>query len=198
MKVFFFICFAALFLSCNSSSTSKKQDTGVQQDDTSQIAGPETNTQINETIISIEPVKIAATDVPSAITFKGKIQEAWQWKDKLGDNILITSYVAPYEHKDEFGQENQSSGLYAFHYLKKDGDYTLLWKMSDGIEDCSVDLTCEFMKGAATVTDLDKNGVAETKVQYALACHGDVSPAYMKLIMHEDTVKYALRGKQVD
>jgi hypothetical protein len=27
-----------------------------------------------------------------------------------------------------------------------------------------------------------------------LACRSDVSPAYMKLIMHEDTMKYSLRG----
>ena len=196
MRISFFTCLAALLLGCNSSSTSKKQDTGVRQDDTSQMADPATNIQTNEQPISFKPVKIAAADIPPALKFKGKMQDAWQWTDKLGDNIFITSYVAPYEHKDEFGQENQSSGLYAFHYVKKNSDYTLLWKMNDGVEDCSVDLTCEFMKGAATVTDLDKNGVAETKVQYALACRGDVSPAYMKLIMHEDTIKYALRGNR--
>ncbi|MEO5948136.1 MAG: hypothetical protein ABIP79_15065 [Chitinophagaceae bacterium] len=197
MRISFFACLAVLLLGCNSSSTSKKDNTTVQQDVTSQTADSVTNNlQTNELPMIIEPVKIVAADIPPALKFKGKLQDAWQWTDKLGDNIFITSYVAPYEHKDEYGQEIQSSGIYTFHFVKKNSEYTLLWKMNDGVEDCPVDLTSEFMKDAATVTDLDENGVAETKVQYTLACRGDVSPAYMKLIMHEGTAKYVLQGNR--
>ena len=52
---------------------------------------------------------------------------------------------------------------------------------------------CEFIKNAAVVTDLDQDGIAETTVQYKLACRSDVSPALMKLVMHEGETKYAHR-----
>ena len=45
-----------------------------------------------------------------------------------------------------------------------------------------------------TITDLDADSIAETTVQYKLACSSDVSPALMKLVMHEGETKYALRG----
>lgn len=59
---------------------------------------------------------------------------------------------------------------------------------------CPVDVTCNFIPGSTAVTDLDKDGIAETKVQYSVACRGDVSPATMKMIMYENGVKYTLRG----
>jgi len=81
-----------------------------------------------------------------------------------------------------------------FHFVKKDTGYNLVWKISDGERDCPFDITVEFIKGSTKISDLDKDGIAETTVQYKLACRSDVSPAQMKLIMHEDTVKFALRG----
>jgi len=193
MKIFLLACLAAFLFSCNSSDKSKKQDAAIQNKD-SALHNP--GTQPDQASVDIKPVQITAAKLPSTLKFKGKVQEAWQWKDKLGDNILITSFVEPYDdkNKNEYGEEAKTAELYAFHYVKKDGDYTLLWKISDAVKACDFDITCEFMKGGTTVTDLDKNGVAETKIQYAVACRSDVSPSYMKLIMHEDTVKYTLRG----
>ncbi len=69
-----------------------------------------------------------------------------------------------------------------------------MWKISDAEQDSPLDLAVAFIKGSLAITDLDKDGMAETTVQYKLACRSDVSPAQMKLILHEDTVKYALRG----
>jgi hypothetical protein len=66
--------------------------------------------------------------------------------------------------------------------------------MTDGVTSCPFDITCEFIKNAIKVTDLDNDGTAETTVQYKLACRSDVSPSNMKLIMHEGADKYALRG----
>ncbi|HET6229686.1 MAG TPA: hypothetical protein VFE05_06350 [Longimicrobiaceae bacterium] len=59
---------------------------------------------------------------------------------------------------------------------------------------CDFDLTAGFEPGSLAVTDLDRDGVAETSFLYVLACRSDVSPAVLKLIMHEGAAKYAIRG----
>ena len=139
--------------------------------------------------------KITAVQLPKTIKFKGKLEEAWQWKDKLGDNILITSLIKPYRaNPSKENSDEHTSELHAFHYIKKDTAYKLLWLLSDAVKNCPFDITLEFINGAISITDLDRDGIAETKVQYKIVCRSDVSPAGMKLIMHEDTVKYALRG----
>ena len=146
--------------------------------------------------LTISPVAITAAQLPASIKINGQLQEAWQWTDKLGENILITSFVEPYEDKEKngYGEEGKSARLYAAQYVKKADSYELLWKNEDGEKSCPFDITCKFIKEATTVTDLDKDGVAETTVQYRLACRSDVSPSVMKLIMHEDSTKYYLKG----
>ena len=195
MRVWF-SAFILLFIGgCTSADTQKEPVT-----DSGSITGtPQSgNDSIKAATISIQPVKIAAAGLPKDLKFRGKVQEAWQWKDKLGDNILITCYVAPYDdkQKSEYGEEGQTAELHTFHYLKRDSVYKVLWKMSDAEKACPFDITCEFIEGSTTITDLNNNGIAETKVQYAVVCRSDVSPAYMKLIMHEDTVKCSLRGNR--
>ena len=185
----FICCFFLLLVACNSSGDGKKNETDT-------AAGYKQEAVITGPAITVIPVKLEAGQVPATLKFKGKLNEAWQWDDKLGKNILITSYVEAFgdNKKNEFGEEGQTAELHAFHFVKKDTGYMLRWKISDAMKSCPFDLTVAFMKGSATVTDLDSNGIAETTVQYRLACRSDVSPAYMKLIMHEDTMKYLLRG----
>ena len=184
MKAIFFVCFVFFLLSCNSSS-SKKQTTNQAMDDTARMKDP-------NYVVIISPVKLPVTDIPASISIKGKVQEAWKWTDSLGENILITSYVAPYGDKD--GEDGQTAELYAFHYAKKTTEYTQVWMMKEEEKACPFDITCGFIPGSATVTDLDKDGIAETKLQYSVACRSDVSPATMKLIMYENGVKYLLQG----
>lgn len=187
MRVFLITLFAASLFSCNSSS---KKDPNKAMDDTARMDNPPTNAAT----VSIAPIKITVSDIPATIKVKGSVQEAWKWNDNLGENILITSFVAPHDEKSKDGEEGQSAEIHAFHYAKKDGDYTQVWMMNDAVKLCPVDITCDFIPGSVTVTDLDKDGIAEIKVQYSVACRGDVSPATMKLIMYENGIKYALRG----
>lgn len=140
-------------------------------------------------------VQLKENALPAGIKIRGKIEEVWQWKDKLGDNILVTSVLGPYKTKSEtVDMETNNIELFAAHYIKTDSGYKARWRLNDFLKDCELDFACNFLTGALTITDLDKDGVAETKLQYKMACHGDVSPSYMKLIMHEDSTKYALRG----
>jgi hypothetical protein len=189
MRLLFLFYLAAFLSGCNSSSS--KKDSNKPMDESSPIDNTDA-----KSIPVIEPVKITAGQLPPSIRFTGKLHEAWQWTDQLGENILITSLVEPYDDKEknEFGEEGQSAGLHASQFIKKENGYELQWKNDEGEKSCPFDITCGFIKDATTVTDLDKDGVAETKIQYRLACRSDVSPAEMKLFMYEGKEKYSLQG----
>lgn len=148
-------------------------------------------------IVNISTVNMAVGDIPSSIKIKGQVQEALKWNDNLGENIFITSYMAPYDDKDEqYGEDGQTAELHAYHYAKKEGNYREVWTLNEVEKACPFDITCEFIPGSTTVTDMDKDGIAETKVQYAMACRSDVSPAAMKLLMNENGTKYMLKGNR--
>lgn len=139
---------------------------------------------------------ISAVENPDPqLRFRGKMKEAFQWEDKLGENVLITSVQDAYSDKDIDGMESETVELFAVHYVKTDTGYRALWRINDLVKQCEFDITCQFIPGSTTITDLDSNGIAETKVQYKLACRSDVLPSTMKIIMHEGAVKYALRGE---
>lgn len=184
------LAFPVLFLvSCNTSSS--KKDPNKVMDDTARMDHPPAITPT----VAVTPVKISAADIPSIIKFRGKPEEAWKWTDKLGENILVTTRVAPFEDRDlEFNEEAQTAEIHAYHFVKMTNDYVQVWTMNDQEKSCAYDITCGFIPGALTITDLDKDGIAEIKLQYAMACRSDVSPATMKLILYENEDKYALRG----
>jgi len=143
----------------------------------------------------IAPKQIAAGLLPAGIKIKGTTTEAWRWNDKLGENILVLSVLGPYKVKIKgTDEEAKTIELFATHFYKKDSVYKIRWSITDHVKECPLDYEAEFIKEAVNISDVDKDGMAETIVQYKLACRGDVSPSFMKLIMHEDSVKYALRG----
>jgi len=186
MKFTFYVTAALTIAGCNSPG-GKSANTNANDDSSKQ-------TEITK-LIEIKPVKITAGQLPANIKFKGKLQEAWQWQDKLGDNILITSLVDPYRVKTYIVNDHEHTAeLHAFHFIKKDTAYKLLWPLSDAVKNCPFDITLAFINAATTITDLDKDGIAESKLQYSIVCRSDVSPAGLKLVMHEDTSKFTLRG----
>ncbi len=186
MRVLLIICLSFFLFSCNSSSK-KNPDKAI--DDTARMENPVTT-------VTIAPVKISATDIPAAIKVNGKVQEAWTWTDNLGENILITSYVGPYDdkRKNEFGEEGQTAELHAALFLKKVEQYDNKWMLNDEERACPFDITCGFIPNSTTITDIDKDGFAEVKLQYTVACRSDVSPAAMKIILYENGEKYSLNG----
>lgn len=175
-----------IFAACNSSA-----DKTIAESTDSTIT--ETKT---EEIFSASAIK--SVDMPETIVFQGIIRDAFRWTDSLGDNIFFVTEVAPYPDNDkgEAMEEGRTADLYAFHYIKKGEDYALAWKMHEQELSCPFDITAQFIPGSVTVTDLDKDGIAETKFQYALACRSDVSPAEMKLVMHENREVYTLSGNR--
>lgn len=123
--------------------------------------------------------------------YEGLIKNAVQWTDKNGVNMVITTETGEYQYENAGG----GASLYAYHYLVNNGHAALTWKVSDFIKDCPVDIETRYIENTFQVTDLNKNGIYETWLMYVTACHGDVSPLDMKIIMYEGMQKYAMRGQ---
>ena len=188
MRFLIFATFAVVLAGCESSGS---KDPNAAMDDTARMRNPPPTDPVG-----ITPAAITEAMVLPEVKFKGKFQDAWKWNDALGENILVLSTVAPYDdkakNKDE--EDGQTAEINAVQYAKKDGPFTEIWVMNEKVQACPFDITSEFIPKSTTMTDLDKNGIAEIKLQYRLACRSDVSPAEMKLVMYENGVKYGLVG----
>jgi len=142
----------------------------------------------------IEITKLDANKIPSEIKFSGKIKNAICWNDKLGKNIVLTSETGEFESKNS-ENNGRDAEVYAYHYIILENSTKLNWKIYDFIKDCPVDIEASFIENTLNVTDLNKNGIAEIWIMYKTVCHGDVSPCEMKIIMYEESKKFAMRGE---
>ncbi|KQB37811.1 M949_RS01915 family surface polysaccharide biosynthesis protein [Flavobacterium aquidurense] len=145
----------------------------------------------------LEVNKIDSTQFPASVKYEGFIKNAVRWKDKSGDNIVITTETGIYTSK-KFKHEAEDSSdaeLFAYHYILSNNEAKQTWKVYDYISDCPVDIVASFVKNTFKVTDLDNNGIAEVWLMYKTVCHGDVSPSNMKIIMYEGNNKFAMRGE---
>lgn len=160
-------------------------------DDTARMDNPPAT---DRTFMLVEKVDIAS--LPASIKINGTASEVWKWFDSLGENILVLSSIAPDDDKQKNGyeEEGQTAKIHATHFIKKNDKYENVWQMNDEEKACPFDITCRFISGSTTITDLNNNGFAEIKVQYVTACRSDVSPARMNLTMREKGIDYGLRG----
>lgn len=143
----------------------------------------------------IKPIELDTTKLPKDIKVTGKIVTAVRWTDKSGDNVVITTETGETVNKNELSDDYRDAALYAYHYIvDKDSTY-LSWKVCDFIKECPVDIEANFVKNTFQVTDLNNDGVAEVWLMYKTACHGDVSPGDMKIIMYQGKQKFAIRGQ---
>jgi hypothetical protein len=144
--------------------------------------------------------ELKAAQIPARIKYKGNLFACRQWADATGENYLIASIgnaIHTVKAKDDLSEDQYSQYLFASHLVKTDTGYKLLWKLEDGVTNCWGDITSSFFRNGIFVTDEDKDGIAETTVAYRTSCRTDVSPSDMKIIMHEGSKKYALRGLMV-
>ena len=141
-----------------------------------------------------------ARSLPGEIRYQGKIVMGARWIDSNGENILLLTQTGKFPSKGKCDVDHGDgiscfdAEVYAYNYVRKDGYVSLLWKITDFERDCPFDLYAGFLKKSLFITDLDSNGVAESLFLYTVSCRSDVSPARLKLIMHEGATKYAIRG----
>lgn len=142
----------------------------------------------------MEVRRLAPRDVPRSVVHRGEVEGARQWRDRLGDNLLLLTRTGELPVLDEYGQDARSREVFAYHYVREGTGYRLLWQTTDFVRTCGLDIVLRFAPGSLQVTDVDADGTAETSYVYTLACQGGVDPSGMKLILHEGTAKYAIRG----
>jgi len=136
--------------------------------------------------------------LPAGIQTQGKIVAGARWRDRLGENLLVAAQTGGLPSRGPGcgadADPCQDAEVYAAHYLVRPGGVELLWKLTDFERNCPFDLYAGFLPDSLTITDLDGDGLAESTLLYKLSCRSDVSPARLKLILHEGKTKYAIRG----
>lgn len=144
-----------------------------------------------------QPIKIldGKFELPRCIMYDGKLKSAIHWLDRSGENIAVISESGEFPSPDNDHENYRDAELYAFHYWVIGGTIKRTWKIKDSVKQCPVDIYVSFVKNTFQVTDLNENGIAEVWLLYRVSCHGDVSPAQMKIIMYEEQKKYAMRGR---
>jgi len=141
--------------------------------------------------------KLDTNKLPKGIKFEGKVKNAVRWKDKLGDNIVITTETGEYLNKKiKHETDGLDAELFAYHYIVLRDSIKQTWRVYDYIIDCPVDIEASFVKNTFQITDLNSDGIAEIWLMYKTVCHGDVSPCDMKIIMFQGQQKFAIRGQE--
>ena len=143
----------------------------------------------------VKLTKVDSANLPQNLKYVGHIINAVKWTDSLGLNYVITTETGRIYSKVKDEEDLFDAFLYAYHYVIKNDNTKLIWKIYDYNKGCDLDLDFYFIDNTFAVTDLDKNGIAEVWVMYKNSCHGDVSPVPTKIIMYEGNKKYALRGE---
>ncbi len=193
-KTIFSILLTSLLFSCDNKSNEKEQKL------TNQPTTVEKSDSIQNTSLKIEIEEFSKEEIPESIEIKGDLLIAKRWKDNNGENILILSRKGPIketEYEVEFSGDERYAELYGAQYVKKNNEYELLWDIYDFERHCPFDLWIGCLPKSTQITDLDNDGITETTIIYKLTCRSDMSPSNMKLIMHENDTKMALRGTMI-
>ena len=65
-----------------------------------------------------KPINISIDEIPLEIKYEGKIKNAVQWTDKLGDNIVITTETGIYQSsKFKHEMDGGDAEIFAYHFI---------------------------------------------------------------------------------
>jgi hypothetical protein len=145
-----------------------------------------------------EPAAIALRAVAEGavpeLPVAGRVADGARWQDERGENLILLVETGAIPAGTPSCENCRDAGVYAFHLVATEGGWRELWRVSDRLTDCDLDLYAAFVAGSLKVTDLDEDGVPETTFQYTLACRTGVRPAVRKLVMREGDAAYEIRG----
>jgi hypothetical protein len=109
----------------------------------------------------LKPRKIEAASLPKKISYLGNLVEAIRWKDEAGENLVVFSETDISQTKGE-PTKFRDSELVASHYNIHNNSCRLDWAKRDFIKYCQQsNLKVSFIPKAISITDLNKDGVAE-------------------------------------
>jgi len=200
MKSLFTVCVSILLIfSCKEATTKKNDVSSTKTSDQIMAEDEPTNVQANHDVRAISEVFEIDTSpfaLPSFLSDQKELLHQSSWEDKNGTNQLIIQREGPIENEAEgLLSPSYTAQIYAYQLLaSKEGEPQVLWDIYDFEKDCEFDLWIGLIPNTLRITDLDRDGISETTLVYKKTCRSDVSPATMKLIMHEGEEKMALRG----
>lgn len=177
MKILFTLIGLAILTACNQAKESDSSGNNI----SSPAEKKSQSFSLLQTDLNTLPVKDSIT---------GKVTETKSWTDAEGEHILVLSETEKTISKESL----QTKRIYATCFVKENNAWRKKWQVQDHIEDCEMDANCAFYPGSLTVTDVDKNNIAEACFLYSLSCMDDVAPEQKKLILYEGLNKYAIRG----
>lgn len=143
-----------------------------------------------------EVLGVGLREAPAGVQVTGRVVDGFRWRDQTGENLLLLTETGeiPSRPSEDCSQGCRDAELYAYQLVRRGDAWEPVWRVTDFVRGCDLDMTVEFVAGSLGVTDLDGDGTAESIFQYTLGCRGGVDPAARKLIMHEGATKYAIRG----
>jgi hypothetical protein len=148
------------------------------------------------TTTKLQPLPFDRAALPE-LAHQGSVVDGLHWRDRDGEHHLLLAQTGATPSPEGACPPGEcfDAEVYAYDYVRQGaGDYRLAWRTYDFQHACDLDLFAGFVPGSAALTDLDGDGVAESSFLYKTACRSDVSPATLKLILHEGGRKYAIRG----
>jgi hypothetical protein len=150
-----------------------------------------------QTPSGIQRLPVDVQRLPAGVTVTGQVVHAEHWQDKAGEHLLLLSLGPVVGHKPNTRNPDgyHDQNLYGYQFSKQGGSFVRLWQVQDFVRECEFDLTCDFLLPSVQLTDLNNDGIAETSFLYKIGCRSDISPVKLKLIMHNGTAKYVLRGE---
>ena len=141
----------------------------------------------------ISATRLTKGQLPKGIRLQANLAGALRWTDKQGTHVVVATETGEMASVEATG--GRSMGLAAQHWLVRGGGVLPTWLVTDGERQCPVDIAANFLPNTLAVTDLNRDGVGEVWLMYTTACHGDVSPQTVKVIMYQGAQKYAMRGQ---
>lgn len=144
----------------------------------------------------LDPKPVAASELPRGVTARGTITAAFTFTDKNGANYIVFSSTE--SKKQTQSGPSFTTSLYVEDWVvPTKGAPRNLLPVRDFVADCVMgDASAKFHDDAFTVTDLNRDGIAEITFGYELAnCRSDVRPATYKLLLLDNGTKYILRGE---
>jgi hypothetical protein len=179
--------FILLIIGCNTGSKKQGSDTEENSDSI-------TRNKYQPGQYNIEATELTQSEVPPEVRKQlppdWVFEKALKWTDKNGNNMLITYSEITLPSIDN--HYNEILRLNLRRFKQKDSVYELAGKpWSDSIQCPQSFMRTEFINDSYTITDLDKDGIAEVKIQYISSCGRPVQGNFV--LFTADTL-YTLRG----
>jgi hypothetical protein len=138
--------------------------------------------------------KLTPKKIPSEVDYLGDVVLAIQWKDNVGENIVVFTQTAPAQNKDRPEKDLFEASVDARHYVLIEDHWRPRWNVHDQVNECGLKISANYEIESIDVTDIDEDGIGEVWMLYKIGCHGPDRPAYMKVIMYESETRYSIKG----